>query len=221
MPFNCKTNTVAKAITTMPATTAKAIRVDLLVFFFTGLTDEFTIVFSVVAGSVNATLGVFGAVLSTGIEIALPIEPGTGSAALNGAFNSSSTGSGAFGGAGIVIGSVAATIPPPVGVKTGFTGAGCAPGLIIGFTGATGGTGATGCAGCTVCVGCTGCASGCAGCTDCDCGCTGNPPGCGAVTGGIVTGAGPGVGSGIGVGTGFWFIVGSISLFLVIFRIYF
>ena len=81
------------------------------------------------AGSLNATLGVFAlgvilngfsagitgsfaAALSAGIDTAEPIEPGTGSAAFIGALSSSSTGSGSGAGSGIIIGSVAATLTP-------------------------------------------------------------------------------------------------------------
>ena len=119
------------------------------------------------AGSVKDTLGVLGISLlfakvfiasaagaaSAGIETALPIEPGTGAAGVNGALSSCSTGSGAGAGSGIVTGSVAESIGleaiglAPPGVNTGAagvsgTGAGCA-----GATGGATGSGATGAAG--------------------------------------------------------------------------
>ena len=176
------------------------------------------------AGSLKATLGVglvgcpakgsldeSAAAPGTlaGPEIAEPIEPGTGPAAFMGAFNSSSTGSGAAGFSGIIIGSVT---PSPVGLTTGLTG-GCtgAPvGRTTGFTGGvtglgvsnpeaakSGDTGATGVTGAAGATGATG-----AGLS--------NPP---ADIGSGATGAGAS-GAGVGVGVGVGLFIGSILFFL-------
>lgn len=159
----CVKNTAASAIAAITNTTQSKINVFLLVFFLAagaGAALVFIIGLSTVAGSVNATLGVRGCA-EAGTDTALPIEPGTGAAATNGALSSASTGSGAGVGSGTAIGVVASIIGFDAigfgapGVNTGATGFG-----LIGATGSTGGTGAAGAAGATGATGAIGSTAG-------------------------------------------------------------
>ena len=74
MISNFISKTTVKAIIAIIATINKAINVVLLVFFFIGLAEEFTVGFSTVAGSVNDTLGVLGAE-SVNVSAALASSP--------------------------------------------------------------------------------------------------------------------------------------------------
>lgn len=100
-----------KSTTINPATTQRRMRVLLVILVlvmslskkegFLTAAEAFAVIgFSPpVAGSLKATF--WGAAPpSGGTETALPMEPGTGAAALRGAFSSSSTGSGGLGPSG-------------------------------------------------------------------------------------------------------------------------
>ena len=135
-----------------------------------------------------------------GPDTADPIEPGTGPAAFIGAFNSSSTGSGALGASGCIIGSVADNPSGPPGWKTGLTGALTTSGLTTGLTGSGvdigTSTGATGDSG----AGVTG-----------DSGAVGATPGSET---GVAGGSGTGVAPESGIGVGVGLFIGSIFFFL-------